>query len=141
MTSKYAPLGEYLRRQPMAEVPMSFGEIEHVTGVPLPPKAQNHAAWWSNNPSNNVMTKVWLAAGYKTERVDLSGRRLVFRRVKGKDEYQPSTRASSALSNGTETPRTPTGRHPILGALKGYVRVAPGVDLTEPADPSWERDT
>jgi hypothetical protein len=28
-------------------------------------------------------------------------------------------------------------RHPALGALKGTVTVAPGVDLTEPADPDW----
>ena len=41
-----------------------------------------HRAWWSNNPSNNVMTKVWLAAGYLTEQVDVSARKLVFRRVR-----------------------------------------------------------
>ena len=28
-------------------------------------------------------------------------------------------------------------RHPLLGWLKGTVQVAPGVDLTEPADPEW----
>ncbi len=31
----------------------------------------------------------------------------------------------------------PTPRHPLFGALKGYVQVMPGTDLTEPADPSW----
>jgi hypothetical protein len=25
----------------------------------------------------------------------------------------------------------------MFGALKGLVRIAPGVDLTEPADPEW----
>jgi hypothetical protein len=38
------------------------------------------------------------------------------------------------------TPETnqhvPTRRH-LLGALKGYVRVMPGTDLTQPADPAW----
>ncbi len=29
---------------------MTFSEIEKVTGVKLPPKAQHHRAWWSNNP-------------------------------------------------------------------------------------------
>ncbi len=27
--------------------------------------------------------------------------------------------------------------HPAYGALKGLVRVMPGTDLTEPADPEW----
>ena len=26
-------------------------------------------------------------------------------------------------------------RHPLIGWLKGTVRIAPGVDLAEPADP------
>jgi hypothetical protein len=29
------------------------------------------------------------------------------------------------------------GRHPLFGALKGTITIAPGVDLTEPADPEW----
>jgi hypothetical protein len=28
-------------------------------------------------------------------------------------------------------------RHPLFGSLKGMIQVAPGVDLTEPADPEW----
>jgi len=35
---------------------------------------------------------------------------------------------------------TPTPRHPLYGALKGFVRVMPGTDLTEPADPDWGRE-
>lgn len=134
MISKYAPLGEYLRRHPMAEVPMSFAEIERVTGVTLPPKAQNYAAWWSNNPSNNVMTKVWLAAGYKTERVDLGARRLVFRRVHG---TAPTGNAATGSNLPRSQPSTSPRRHPIFGCMRGTITVAPGVDLTEPADPSW----
>jgi hypothetical protein len=29
--------------------------------------------------------------------------------------------------------------HPLLGALKGFVRVTPETDLTKPVDPGWER--
>lgn len=137
MASKYAPLGDYLRHQPMTEVPMTFTEIERVTGVTLPPKAQNYAAWWSNNPSNNVMTKVWLAAGYKTERVDLGGRRLVFRRVRA-----ASDGGDSDLTGKLSPPQRAGSprRHPIFGCMKGTITIAPGVDLTEPADPSWGAD-
>jgi hypothetical protein len=30
-------------------------------------------------------------------------------------------------------------RHPMFGALKGLVRIAPGMDLTDPAEPDWGR--
>jgi hypothetical protein len=40
-----------------------------------------------------------------------------------------------------EAPRSgqirPGERHPLFGALKGFTRIPPGVDLTEPADPDW----
>ncbi|MEA2825501.1 MAG: hypothetical protein QOF03_1983 [Alphaproteobacteria bacterium] len=31
----------------------------------------------------------------------------------------------------------PRCRHPAYGALKGYIRLVAGTDLTEPADPEW----
>jgi hypothetical protein len=127
---KYSPLGEFLRAKRLREVPMTFAEIERITGSKLPPKAQHQRAWWSNNPSNNVMTKVWLEAGYETERVDMAGRKLVFRRV-GKAEKEAAS-APAPKSYATED-----GRHPAWGALKGTLRIAPGVDLTEPAFPEW----
>jgi hypothetical protein len=129
--SKYAPLGEFLRAQPTQEVPMSFSDIERVTGVKLPPKAQHHRAWWSNNPSNSVLTKVWLAAGFETERVDMAGRRLVFRRkaaaaVPGVKAIPPPAAAPGSI-----------GQHPLFGAMKGLMHIPAGVDLTLPADPDW----
>jgi hypothetical protein len=123
---KYAPLGDFLRAKHAAFVPMTFSEIEDVTGVKLPPKAQFHRAWWSNNPSNNVMTKVWLEAGFETEQVDMAARKLVFRRVGGASGPVPA-----APENGANK------RHPLLGALKGLVQITPGTDLTKPADPNW----
>jgi len=36
-----------------------------------------------------------------------------------------------------EVPAKRGERHPLFGALKGLVRIPPGVDLTEPADPDW----
>ena len=127
---KYEPLGQFLRQQRTAEVSMTFREIEKITGVKLPPKAQHHRAWWSNNPDNNVMTKVWLAAGFESAKVDMEGRKLVFRRV-GK------VPAGSSPPSSAKAYATKDGRHPAFGALKGMIRIAPGVDLTEPADPEW----
>ena len=58
--SKYEPLGDYLKKQDRERIPMTFAEIERVTGVKLPASASKHRPWWSNNPHNSVMTKVWL---------------------------------------------------------------------------------
>jgi hypothetical protein len=121
--SKYGRLGEFLRAQRAREVPMTFAEIERVIGAKLPASSPQYPAWWSNNPSNNVMTKVWLAAGFRTEQVDTKGRRVVFRRV------EQSLNRPSAQQK--------TGRHPLFGALKGLTHVPDGVDLTAPADPEW----
>ncbi len=133
--SKYDALRTFLDRQHGEHVPMTFVEIEKVLGFKLP-KSQAYAAWWSNNPSNNVMTKAWLAAGYKTERVDIEGRKLVFRR----DRAMPNRAASRPAGFAEEAPAKPpkeTGKHPIFGALKDVTWIAPATDLTEPADPEW----
>jgi hypothetical protein len=121
---KYNRLGEFLQAQRGKEIPMTFAEIERVIGGKLPPNSPQYPAWWSNNPSNNVMTKVWLSAGFRTEQVDVKSRKVVFRRVEEKEtESLP--------------PKPKGGRHPLFGALRGLVRVPPDVDLTEPADPEW----
>jgi hypothetical protein len=129
--AKYAPLGEFLRKQRGSAIPMTFAQIERVIGGKLP-ASQYQRAWWSNNPWNNVMTKVWLDAGFVTEQVDIEGRKLVFRRVA--KEHAP-------MGHFAETPQKPgqfaSGRHPLFGALKGLVRIPAGTDLTEPADPEW----
>jgi len=126
--SKYEPLGEFLRKLRTNEIRMTFEQIERVIGEKLPPKAQLHRAWWSNNPSNNVMTKAWLEAGFRSEQVDMEARKLVFRRLGG-----------TAVQG--EPPTSSTGSAPqaksLIGWMKGTVTVAPGVDLTEPADAEW----
>lgn len=126
---KYDPLGDYLRARRGQEVPVTFAEIERITGVKLPPKAQHHRAWWSNNPSNNVMTKVWLEAGYETSQVDVSARKLLFR-PRGKSTAAPVPAEPSSAD-------ARSARHPLFGALKGFMRIARGTDLTKPADPDW----
>ena len=57
--SKYDPLGEYLKRQRGDLVPMTFAEIEQITGKKLPASSR-YRAWWSNNDFNSVLTKVWI---------------------------------------------------------------------------------
>lgn len=119
--SKYAPLEVHLRTSGQERVPMTFEEIERVIGAPLPPSARRHSAMWSNNPTNWVMTQHWLAAGYRTEKVDMKNGRLVFRRA--------APDVPPADAGGGSFART-------FGALKGTVTIAPGVDLTAPMSTS-----
>lgn len=122
---KYEPLTAFLASVPGEEVSMTFGEIERVIGRPLPASKQ-HAAWWSNNPSNNVMTRAWLDAGFRTERVDPARERLVFRR---------SRRVASPGRNDA-----PTFSQRMRELLDGAVTVRPGVDLTAPTGEVWDAE-
>ncbi|MHA1523500.1 MAG: DUF7662 domain-containing protein [Alphaproteobacteria bacterium] len=128
--SKYDPLGHFLAAQPLNKVPMTFAEIEKVLGFPLPGKSPTYRAWWSNNPQNNQMTKVWLEAGFQSEKVDLASAKLVFRRIK------------PLVGLGGSVPPDNTGNrelrhHPGFGVMKGLTNIAPNTDLTAPADPDW----
>lgn len=134
---KYSGLGDYLRAQTRHEVPMTFAEIERVIGAKLP-RSHKYRAWWSNNAFNSVMTKTWLEAGYRTEQVDMARRKLVFRRVE--PVSQPSGFAEGEPSGHLPPKIDRSSRHPLFGCLRGLMRISPGTDLTEPADPEWGKN-
>jgi hypothetical protein len=129
---KYEPLTAFLKGAGSRQLRMSFAEVEKVLGFQLPASKQ-YPAWWSNNPSNNVMTKAWLAAGFKTEQVDTDGEKVTF----VSDRSIPSPTAPGA------PPQLPKGapplHHPAWGAWKGLVTLLPGYDYTQPADPEWSK--
>src|SRR2546429_2918132 len=133
---KYSALGDYLRAQTRSEVPMTFAEIERLIRAKLP-KSHLYRAWWSNNAFNSVMTKTWIEAGYRTERVDMAGRKLVFRRVNSSPKSDGSSDAEPIGAPSARSPQAKSSRHPLLGYLQGLMRIAPGTDLTQPADPEW----
>jgi hypothetical protein len=128
--SKYDPLTTHLKSRRTAEVPMSFIEIEQLLGFALPASSATHRAWWSNNPQNNVMTRAWLKAGYRTTEVDIPGRKLVFRRT----SPVPETGVAPAPPDEVMVDHVD---HPLYGCMAGTVTFVEGVDLTEPADPGW----
>jgi hypothetical protein len=132
--SKYEPLGAFLRSQKFQNVPMTFAEIEKLLKFKLP-ASKKYPAWWSNNPSNNVMTQQWLDAGYETESVDIRGEKLVFRR-KGSGTTG-SAPGRSSLSPGSGRMK----RESIFGCLKGLFTLSEGFDPTAPMElePDWDR--
>ena len=134
---KYEALGQFLRGQKYEEVPMTFAEIERVTGAKLP-KSQRYPAWWSNNTSNNVMTKIWLDAGFRTERVNIAAKKLVFKRI-AKSSSAGMADTSREFRSIENTAGKKLGRHPALGSMKGTFTIEPGYDLTSPmyTDKEW----
>jgi hypothetical protein len=86
------------------------------------------AAWFAANfgvPVEDVLRHADVKApGSKKRSSKLSGKKA--KAVEPKPMIDPDAHAGS-----TEC------RHPLYGALKGYITFLPGVDLTEPADPEW----
>ncbi|MFL5237299.1 MAG: hypothetical protein ACJ8EL_06790 [Rhizomicrobium sp.] len=127
---KYDGLGAYLRAQAREHVPMTFAEIERVVGTKLP-VSQRYQAWWSNNTSNNVMTRIWLDAGYRTEQVDTAAKKLVFRRI-SKSQSSRDVNMTSLEPEAGQSPGGKPRRSPLFGALKGTFTLAPDHDPTSP---------
>ncbi len=130
MKSKYAPLEAHLRDSGRARLSMTFEDIERLIGVRLPPAAFRHRALWSNNAGNWVMTKAWLAAGYRTEKVDMEKRALVFRKA------APDAPVPGSASEASAAERTGSLAD-IFGALKDTVTISPGASLTDPTGDDW----
>ena len=131
--SKYEPLEQFLKSKDTSEIPMRFDEIEDVIGQKLPAAAHTHRAWWSNNPSNNVMTKAWLAAGYVSERVDMGAERLVFRRQKSSTPNQTAAASKSEPASGDWLAE-------LRSKLAGLVTFVDGLDLTTPTGEVWDAE-
>lgn len=116
---KYEPLQRYLSGKKAGEIRVSFRDVEQILGFSLPESAFRYPAWWSNDATSHSHSRAWIEAGWKTEQVDVEGRKLTFRkRQRNEPEGQP--------------------RPSIFGGLKGTVKVMPGVDLTEPTGVVWD---
>ena len=128
--SKYDPLEDYLKQTDDEDVPMGFSEIEAVLGFELPPSSRKQRAWWSNNSSNNVMTKAWLNAGFETVAVEMDAEKLTFKRVK-------KVAMKSSVKKIAPSDPDYVKVHPAWGAMKGMLTIPEDLDLTLPADPDW----
>ena len=137
--SKYQPLTAYLRTSGSSAVRMTFEDSERIIGARLPESAGKHRAYWSNNPTNSVLTSAWLKAGYRSTNVNMTARELVFRKA-----------APNPTSDGTgEKTHTPHSYDSVFaggsrsfdqvfGALRGTVTITPGTDLTDPIGEDWD---
>jgi hypothetical protein len=120
--SKYESLPQFLGSAHGSTRRMSFAEIERILGFKLPKSAYEHEAWWSNNATGHSHARAWLLAGWRTEDVDLAGRKVTFQR-----------------STKSPIPTTVPKRDP-WGCMAGTVTFMPGVDLTKPTGEKWNAE-
>jgi hypothetical protein len=121
--SKYEPLPQFLKSVGGTSRRMSFAEIERILGFKLPKSAYEHEAWWSNNDTGHSHARAWLKFGWRTEAVDLAGRKVTFQR---------STEPRPAEGSGVK-------KDP-WGCMAGTVTFMPGVDLTAPTGEVWNAE-
>lgn len=124
--SKYESLAKHLARSGAHELVMTFAQLEQILGAPLPASARTHRPWWANSAHGHVQSKGWLDAGYQSERVDLEGETLTFKKVQDVPTAKPAATAQNS------------GRHPLIGCMAGKVRLDPNYDHTAPTAPDWQ---
>ncbi|WP_333833874.1 DUF7662 domain-containing protein [Rubrimonas sp.] len=78
--SVYQPPAEWLAKCGSDGLSVSFREVAHVIGRPLPASAFVWPAWWSNDQSCRSQRSAWRKAGYRTNGVDLTARTVVSRK-------------------------------------------------------------
>jgi hypothetical protein len=66
MMAKYDPLRDYLMRQTLTELILTFREVENIIGDRLPSTAST-PQWWENvkGQHGHVQREAWRAAGYE----------------------------------------------------------------------------
>jgi hypothetical protein len=81
---KYLPLDEWFRDQPanVAQVELTFDQVEAILGRPLPHSAVKLGTWWTNvQPKIQSHRTAWLNHGWIVKEFDLQARRVKFVRA------------------------------------------------------------
>lgn len=76
--SKYEPLYQLLISSGKDEITLSFTKIERLIGDKLPESAYKRS-WWSNRKTG-LQASTWIEAGYQVEDLDLTEKRITFRK-------------------------------------------------------------
>ena len=70
----YVALGEYLGGLDSSTEQLTFAQIEHILGRPLPPSSRRHRGWWANEShGTHSHARSWLGNGWLVDSVDLGG--------------------------------------------------------------------
>ena len=74
---KYVALFNWLKQQDTSEIETTFGAIEAILGLPLPPSSREHLAHWYSYEGSAVARAV-IDAGWRATKVDLTAGTLTF---------------------------------------------------------------
>lgn len=132
----YQPLTDFLAAVPGTKISLSFPKIEDILGRKLPPTAYGSDTWWTNNPTGHSQAKAWRAAGFEMTNVDRAAMTVTFKRAGTQGlagEKGGSGMSEAARTFEQEGMMKKTRRHPAWGALKGFITIEPGYDLTSPS--------
>lgn len=76
-SGKYRALWRWLTEQKSDEIRLSFGEVEQILGLPLPPSARNHLPHWYGY-DGTALGRAIRDAGWKASQVSLADEQVVF---------------------------------------------------------------
>ncbi|MFS0703397.1 DUF262 domain-containing protein [Cellulomonas sp. 179-A 9B4 NHS] len=100
----YDALGDWLQRQALDEVRLSFDQVEDVIAAPLPASARTYVQHWRGY-DGSALSRAIVDAGWRTAAVDLVAERVVLHRVpepKHEDgEKVPTGQARTSNATGT----------------------------------------
>jgi hypothetical protein len=102
VSGKYEPLSVELRSafgRGEALVELGFEDVARIVGG-LPPSAVRSRQWWANG--SNVQAQAWRDAGFRVERVDLVGCRVIFARAAPADPRRAPSSADCRPTRGVE---------------------------------------
>ncbi|WP_340313056.1 DUF7662 domain-containing protein [Rhizorhabdus argentea] len=98
--AKYDALERHLSLLSQDEWFVDFDEIEKVLGFCLPASASRYPAWWANQSgAGHSQSQSWQAAGWQTSELDLSQRKVRFRRMPAMRGRDYPSAAAPALSS------------------------------------------
>ena len=120
--SKYVALSDHLSHMASNLVRLSFADIEDMIGEPLPASARKHHAWWANSRTKDSHTwaHLWLAAGWKRERLDLKNGWVEFER----NDAPLQRGLNRVISEYPEASKLPFKGHPLADFIRDDLATA-----------------
>ena len=80
-SKKYRFLSDYLHKSNLAQVKLTYSEIEDILKFKLPDSALTHRAFWANTTSHSIALS-WLSVNYSVVEVNLEEKYIVFEKIR-----------------------------------------------------------
>lgn len=86
--SRYVPFADWLNSQPgkIAQVTLTFSEIEKIIDGSLPASARTHRSWWANDTHSHPHSRMWLEIGWRRTRLNITKEEVSFTRIQEREK-------------------------------------------------------